>query len=528
MKRFNPGAIRKAALAALMTTVALPALAADLTIGRAAEPSSIDPQFSRTGNNQGTAQLMFGRLIEQDANLQISPGLATEWKSVDETIWEIKLREGVKFHDGSTLTADDVIYSLERTDEVPNSPAPFSDMVSSIDTMDKIDDLTVRIRTKEPAPALIEDIGRVFIISKAASEGKSSEDFNAGTATVGTGPYKFVSFKPGESLTIEAFDGYWGDKPDFNEVEVRFISNDAARVAALLSGSVDLIDAVPPADVARLEAQDGINVVSAASGRVIYLGLSQRFDQAPGVFGLDSKPLAENPFRDPRVRKAISLMIDRQLVVDRILGGAGVPAGQLVPAVLGGHADDLKPDEVDVAKAKELLAEAGYPDGFALKLYSSNNRFPGDGDLVQALGQMLTRGGLKVEGVEALPYNVYSKAASAGDYGAFVFSLGSSTPTSAPNLSSLIQTYDKEAGTGAFNRVRFSSKAFDEALAVALQEFDPQKRNELLAEATRIAFAETPIVPLYWQKVFWGAREGITIDGGLSEYTLAQDVKRVD
>ncbi|WP_336055116.1 ABC transporter substrate-binding protein [Nitratireductor sp. CH_MIT9313-5] len=523
MKRYSI-----AAVTALMATVAIPAFAADLTIGRAAEPSSIDPQFSRTGNNQGTAQLMFGRLIEQDANLQISPGLATEWNAVDETTWEIKLRDGVKFHDGSAMTADDVIFSLERTDEVPNSPAPFSDMVSSIDSMEKVDDLTIRIKTKEPAPSLIEDIGRVFIISKSAAEGKTSEDFNSGDATVGTGPYKFVSFKPGESLSIEAFDGYWGDQPEFREVEVRFISNDAARVAALLSGSVDLIDAVPPADVARLESQDGINVVSAASGRVIYLGLSQRFDQAPGVFDLDGEPLAENPFRDPRVRKAISLMIDRQLVVDRILGGAGVPAGQLVPAVLGGHADDLTPDEADIEKAKELLAEAGYPNGFALKLYSSNNRFPGDGDLVQALGQMLTRGGLKVMGVEALPYNVYSKAASAGDYGAFVFSLGSSTPTSAPNLSSLIQTYDKEAGTGAFNRVRFSSEEFDKALAVALQEFDPQKRNELLAEATRIAFAQTPIVPLYWQKVFWGAREGITINGGLSEYTLAQDVTKTD
>lgn len=523
MRRF-----KLAASVAFLATVAMPALAADLTIGRAAEPSSIDPQFSRTGNNQGTAQLMFGRLIEQDANLQISPGLATEWKAVDDTTWEIRLRPDVKFHNGSVLSADDVIYSLERTDEVPNSPAPFSDMVSSIDSMEKVDDLTIRIKTKEPAPALIEDIGRVFIISKAAAEGMTSEDFNAGKATVGTGPYKFVAFRPGESLTIEAFDGYWGDQPDFKEVEVRFISNDAARVAALLSGSVDLIDAVPPADVARLEQQDGMHVVAAASGRVIYLGLSQRFDQAPGVFDLSGNPLTENPFRDARVRKAVSLMIDRQLVVDRILGGAGVPAGQLVPAVLGGYAQDLEPDAVDIARAKELLGEAGYPDGFGLTLYSSNNRFPGDGDLVQALGQMLTRGGLKVMGVEALPYNVYSKAASAGDYGAFVFSLGSSTPTSAPNLSSLLQTYDKEAGTGAFNRVRFSSTAFDEALSVALQEFDAGKRNELLAEATRIAFAETPIVPLYWQKVFWGARDGISIDGGLSEYTLAQDVKRTN
>ncbi|HRM76547.1 MAG TPA: ABC transporter substrate-binding protein, partial [Paracoccus sp. (in: a-proteobacteria)] len=353
-----------------------------------------------------------------DQNLQVSPGLAASWTNTDPLTWDITLREGVSFHDGSPLTVEDVIFSLNRADEVPNSPAPFTDQVSAIDKMEKLDDKTLRITTKAPSPTLMEDIGRVFIVKQAAVEGKSSEDFAGGGAAIGTGPYKFVAWTPGETLRIEAFDGYWGDQPEFRDVEIRFIANDAARVAALLSGAVDVIDAVPATDVAKIGATSGFRIDEADSGRLIYLGLSMRDEASPpGVTDLAGKPLAANPFRDARVRKAVSLMIDRQLVIDRILGGAGVAAGQLVPDALGGHVPDLAPDQADPAQAKVLLAEAGYPEGFGITVASSNDRFPGDADLAQALGQMLTRGGLKVNGVEVFPYNVYSKAATDGAYG---------------------------------------------------------------------------------------------------------------
>jgi peptide/nickel transport system substrate-binding protein len=520
---------KTAALAALLcSTWLMPAMAQDLTIGRSSEQSSIDPQFSRTGNNQMTSAMFFDRLVSFDPNLQMGPGLAESWDIVNPTTWTLHLRAGVTFHDGSPFTADDVIFSLERADEVPNSPAPYTDMVSAVAAMEKVDDLTLTITTNAPAPTLMQDIGRVFIISKAAAEGKASEDFSNPATAVGTGPYILEEWKPGETLTLKANDAYWGTVPEFKDVEIRFISNDAARVAALLSGSVDVIDSVPPQDMARVDATEGLHAFSTASGRVIYLGLSMRFDQAPGVTDLNGQPLAENPFKDVRVRKAVSLMIDRALIVDRILGGSGVPAGQLAGEALGGHNPDVGPDQPDVAKAKELLAEAGYPDGFGITVYSSNDRFPGDGDLAQALGQMLARGGLKVNGVEALPYSVYSKAASAGDYGAFVFSLGASTPNSAPLLQALLHTYDKDRGFGAFNRVRFSDPAYDAALEEALQEFDPAVLDTKLQDLTAMVFAEQPIVPLYWQKVHWGLKDGLTIAAGLDEQTLPQDVSSAD
>lgn len=511
--------------AALLSSSALSAIAADVVIGRANEPSAIDPQFSRTGNNQMTADNMFETLLATDANLQMHPNLATEWTNIDPLTWEVSLRSDVTFHDGSPFTADDVIFSLNRTDKVPNSPAPFTDMVSSVEKLEKIDDHKFRIITKAPNPALMEQVGRVFMISKKVAENATLQDFNSGKAAIGTGPYKFVQWKPAESLKLTAYADYWGVKPDFENVEFRFIANDAARTAALLSGSVDLIDSVAPSDVARLEGDKNLKVFPIDSGRLVYLALNMRDDTAPGVVDASGKLIEPNPFRDAKVRKAVSEMIDRNLLVDRILNGAGVPSAQIVPSVLGGYVPELQPKAPDVAEAKKLLTEAGFPEGFGITIYSSNDRFPGDGDIAQALGQLLARGGLKVNGVQTQPYNVYAGAATKGEYGAYIFSLGSSTPNSEANLRSLLQTYNKDEGTGGFNRMRYSNPAFDAELKSAMEEFDQTKRMEKLQEATRIAMDDQAIVPLYFQKIYWASRAGFDFTPNLAERTLAQDVR---
>ena len=516
---------RAAITSALLAGLSLSALAADIVIGRSTEPSAIDPQFSRTGNNQMTADNMFETLLSTDENLQMHPHLATEWTNIDPLTWEISLREGVTFHDGSPFTADDVLFSLDRTDKVPNSPAPFSDVVSSVDTVEKIDDYTIRVTTKQPNPALMEQIGRVFMLSKAAAESAELADFNSGKAAIGTGPYQFVAWRPAESLTLKAYPDYWGDQPDFENVEFRFIANNAARTAALLSGSVDLIDLVAPSDVPRLEQEANIKVYPIESGRLVYLALNMRDDTAPGVVDASGQPINPNPFRDVNVRKAISAMIDRSLLVDRILGGSGVPSAQVVPSALGGYVPDLLATPADPAEAQRLLAAAGFPDGFGITLYSSNDRFPGDGEIAQAMGQLLARGGLQVNAVQTQPYNVYAAAATKGEYGAFVFSLGASTPNSESNLRSLLQTYDQEAGTGGFNRMRYSNPEFDAMLRSAMEEFDYDTRMEKLQEATRIAMDDQAIVPLFFQKIYWASRDGIDFTPNLAERTIAQDVR---
>jgi peptide/nickel transport system substrate-binding protein len=331
----------------------------------------------------------------------------------------------------------------------------------------------------------------------------------------------FKQWVPGDRLVLAPNPHYWGDKPAFDNVTIKFISNDAARMAALLSGSVDLIDGVPPNDVATVESSGKAKVYSTTSGRLIYLALDSARDQSPFVTGKDGQPLAANPLKDKRVRLAISKLINRDLIIQRLLNGSGTAAGQIVPEGLGGYATDVKPEAYDAAGAKALLAEAGYGDGFGLTVHSSNDRFAGDADIAQAIGQMLARGGLKINGVVTQPYNVYAGAASKQEYSAFIFSFGNSNSNSANALTNVLATYDKEAGKGAFNRARYSNPEFDAVLKQALAEFDEAKRNQLLEQAAQIGFGDVGIVPLYFPTVHWAARNGITYRANKNEWTLA-------
>ncbi len=499
--------------------------AADLVIGRASEHSSIDPLFSRSGTNYSTSGQMFERLVMNDANNQLQPALAVSWRVLDPTTWELKLRDKVKFHDGSDFTAEDVVFSFERARNVPNSPASFAGALASIVNMRALGPLTVQVKTATPVPSLIEQIGRVFIQSKKSATGLTTADFNAGKGMIGTGPYRFVEWKPGQHLMLKRNADYWGPKPDFENVTIRFIPKDAARLAALLAGDVDLIDEVAPDGAQQLKSNARLQVFSIASTRLIYLALDSDREVSPFVTDVNGKPLDRNPLKDARVRRAISLMIDRALIVDRLLDGSGEPAGQMVPKGMGGHDPTLTPPKQDVAAAKKLLAEAGWPNGFGLTLHTSADRFARDADLGQAIGQMLARGGIKINNVYALPYNVYASAATRRDYSAFIFSFGTTTPDSTIGLMNVLSTYDKEAGLGVFNRSRYSNPQFDAALKRAMAEFNDAKRNAGLQEATRIAFNDVGVVPLFWPIMHWAAKKGVVYEARRDESTLAQKAR---
>ena len=504
------------------------ASAASLVIGSSTEPTAIDPHFARNGNNQQIAVHIFDRLADQDENLQIRPGLAVSWKSLDPLTWEIKLRPGVKFSDGSPLTPDDIIFSINRVKDIPNSPAPFTGMTGGVASMQAVDATTMIFKTKTPLPQFMELVGLVYIVNKKAAEGKAIADFNRGTAAIGTGPYKFKEWVPGDHVSFVVNENYWGKKPDFDNVTFKAIANDAARVAALRSGAVDLIDAVPPNDVPSLSKIAGLKMFSVSSSRMIYLAIDSDRDNSPFITDTAGKPLAKSPLKDPRVRKAMSKMIDRPLLIDRILQGQVEASGQQVPKGMGGYIDDLQPEKIDLAGAKKLLTDAGYPNGFGLTLHASSDRFPGDAEVAQAIGQMFARGGLKVNSVATLPYSVFATNATKLDYSVFLFSIGNSTSSSGPSLQNLLMTFNKDAGTGSFNRGRYSSKAFDDKLAQSLAEFDPAKSDALVKEATKIAFVdEQAIIPLYWQKVYWAGKSNIDFTPSRREDTTANNARIV-
>ena len=498
--------------------------ATDVAIGRATEQNSLDPLFSDLGNDVATAENMFDSLVRFDAKLRIQPALAVSWKLIDPLTWEIELRQNVKFHDGTPFTAADVAYSLKRARNVPNSPGPLSSFVRSVKETEIVDPHTIRVHTDTPAPLLMDMIGRIFIIPAALGPQVTTEDFTVGRAMNGTGAYRFKAYLPGDRVTMEANPDYWGGKPEFGTVTLRFLANPAARSAALLSGSVDAIEQIPPSDIGVFQNRQDVALFSAVSTRMIYLAMDQGRDNSPFITDKEGKPLAVNPLKDRRVRLALSKMINRAAIAERVLVGAGEPAGQIVPEGMGGYDPALKPMPFDLEGARKLLTEAGYPDGFGLTIHGSNNRFPNDSQLTQALGQMFSRGGLKVNGVEVMPYNVYAPSATQRKFSVFHFSYGSTGSSSLNGLTGVLATFDAAAGTGSLNRARYSNKQFDTVLTRAAAEFDAVERNKLLAEATRIAMEDGAILPLYWQKLFWAARKGFAVDPDRGESTSAHFV----
>ncbi|MEI6202369.1 MAG: ABC transporter substrate-binding protein, partial [Enhydrobacter sp.] len=290
-----------AALAFSSVSVVLPVAAQELKIGIKTEPSALDPQFHTLNPNIQVANHFFDALVAQDESLRPKPALALSWKTVGETTWEFKLRPNVKFHDGSDFTAEDVVFTYERIPKVPNSPGPYTIYTRSMKSFEIVDPLTLRIHTNGPAPLLLLDLAALPILSKKAMagpapEGKTTAEMNAGNGLVGTGPFKFVEWQRGSRIVGERNDAYWGNKPAWQKIILRPLSNNTTRVAALLSGDVDMIEDPPTTDLAKLKSDPKITLEKAISNRVIYIALDQHGEPPIGIPDTNGK----NPLMDKR------------------------------------------------------------------------------------------------------------------------------------------------------------------------------------------------------------------------------------
>ncbi len=517
------------AAGALAAALVLPGTLAakDITVGLASEPSSIDPHYHNLTPNNALAREIFDRLIMPDDKQVLKPGLAVSWKAVDDLTWEFKLREGVKWHDGSPFTADDVVFTFERAPDVPNSPSSFGTYLKG-KAIEKVDDLTVRIKTAAPYPLMPNDISTFSIISKKHGDGAGTEDYNSGKAAIGTGAYKFVEWVPGDRIVLERNDDFWGDKPEWEKVTIKPIKSGPARLAALLAGDVDFIEGVPTTDIERLRDNKDITLSQGISNRVIYLHLDHFRDDSPFVKAADGGAI-KNPLRDARVRKAISMAINRDAIVDRVMEGVAVKAGQLLPEGFFGVSGKLKPVDYDPEGAKKLLTDAGVGDGFQLTIHGPNDRYINDAKIAEAIAQMLTRVGIKTA-VETMPKSVYFKRASRGAEGEPEFSFilvgwGAGTGEASSPLKSLLHTYDKERGFGASNRGRYSNQEVDKLVERALATIDDGKRAALLAQATEIAVEDGGIIPLHYQVNTWAGRKGIVYSARTDETTLYTGIR---
>lgn len=501
-----------------------PAMSEELTIGLASEPTAIDPHFHNLGPNNALARHIFDRLILQNELQQLEPGLAVSWKPIDDLTWEFKLREGVKFHDGTDFTADDVVCTWERAPNVPNSPSSFATYTKG-KLVEKVDDYTVHFKSEAPYPLMANDVSTVTIVSDEGGCQGSTAEYNDGTVAAGTGPFKFVSYKPGDSIVVERNDDYWGDKPVWSKVTFKPIKSGPARVAALLAGDVDVIASVPTTDVATLEKNDKVSLSQGVSNRVIYLHLDHDRVDSPYVKANGGGPI-ENPLQKLEVRKAISMAINRDAIVDRVMEGIAIKAGQLLPDGFFGVSDKLEPVAYDPKGAKEMLAAAGYPEGFELTIHGPNDRYINDAKVAEAIGQMLTRIGIKTA-VETMPRSVYFGRASRGgpdktpEFSFILVGWGAGSGEASSPLKSLIATHTPDKGWGSSNRGRYSNAEFDALLETALSTVDDSKRQDLLAQATEMAIEDVAIIPTHYQVSTWGTRKGLTYTARTDEFTLA-------
>ncbi len=512
-------------LAATSGNVMAQAKLRDVSIGLQAAITSIDPHYHNIGPNNGMLRHVFEALVKTDDNQKFVPGLATSWRSVDDLTWEFKLRKNVRFHDGSLFTADDVAFTLKRVPTVPNSPSSFSTFVRSIVDVKIVDPYTIVLKTATPNVLLPSDLSTVLIVSKGVGEKANTEDYNSGRAAIGTGAYKFQEYVPNQKIILKANYGYWGGEEPWDVISFKMLTNPAARVAALLSGDVQLIETVPTADIAKLSKDPKYNLADKISNRVIYVHLNQSTEKSPPfVFGKDGKPLDKNPFRDVRVRKALSMAVNRDAIVSRVMEGKAQAAAQLLPDFFYGTSKKLKPMKFDIVGAKKLLAEAGYPNGFAMTIHGPNNRYINDSGIAQALAQMYTRIGIDIK-VETMPSAVYFTRATKLEFGYMLLGWGTESGEQGSAMRSLLATFDSAKGMGVTNRGRYSNPAFDALLTTALVTMDDKKREAAIIKAAEMVMDDVGLIPLHYEVSTWAATKGLKYTPRTDQYTLAMGLK---
>jgi peptide/nickel transport system substrate-binding protein len=485
--------------------VAPMALAQDLTLGLRAGPDSIDPHWSTLGSQAESLRHVFDTLVDVDETLQLLPGLAVSWQAIDETTWEFKMREGVKFHDGSDFDAEDVKFSIERI-PVVTGPMPMTLYTKYVDSVEVVDPLTLRVKTKGMAPSLPNDFTRLFVVPSETGMEAGNEQFNSGEKAIGTGPYTFVSWQPKGDLVLKRFDGYWGGAPAWENVTRREIPDDAARVAALKSGQVDMINYVPATDYLAMKNDSALETFVSDSVYILNIAPSVK-DEEPQPIKVNGVEVDGNPLQDLRVRKALDLAINRDVLVNVVLEGLGTPANQLMPAGFFGYSTELPAPAYDIEQAKALLTEAGYPDGFEIDFTCTNNRVPGDAVVCEALAQMWSRLGLKVN-AQALNGTVYFPAAAREEYTMTMSAWGTLTGEAAYTYGALVHTKDADKGFGNFNRSGYSNADFDRVFGEGAQTLDPEARRKLYEEASKIAMEDRALIPTIILQSVWAAKAG--------------------
>jgi peptide/nickel transport system substrate-binding protein len=473
------------------------------------DPQTIDPHSQNELLTNSVNGQMYETLVNRGKKLEIVPVLATEWKQLDPLTWRFVLRKGVKFHDGTPFTADDVLFSVQRASQPSSQIRVYA---TALGKPGKVDDFTVEFKLQEPNPIMLEHATLVQIMSKAwcvknkverPLDFSAKEESFASTHANGTGPYMLKLREPDVKTVMVRNPDWWG-KPGGNVTEVTYLSikSDATRVSALIAGNVDLILDPPPQDVPRLRRQAGVRVIEGVENRIIFFG----FDQAREEL-LYSDVKGKNPFKDKRVREAIYRAIDVEALKRVTMRGQAQPTGGITPSILASNPEAEKRLPYDVNRARQLLGEAGYPNGFGFTLDCPNNRYINDEQICIAVAGMLAKIGLKVR-VNAQPRAIYFARMPKRDTSAFMLGWGGAITDAQTMLTPVLHSPDGK-GAGDFNWGNYVNKKLDALIDAARIENDPAKRKQQIADALAEHNGQIHHVPLHRQVIPWAMRENI-------------------
>ena len=499
-------------LALLATLVLPPAQATTLRWAAQNDILTLDPHSQNHATTNSILQHAYEGLTRYNAKYEVEPALATKWTYISPTQVRFELRRGVKFHDGSPLTADDVVFSFGR---IKQPQGTMSIYVSGIADIKKIDEHTVDFILAGPNPILLRNIGDFFIMSKPwadknksanVQDYKAKEENYASRNVNGTGSYKITGWTPDQRVTMTANADWWDKANASNVTEVIYtpIKSDSTRVAALLSGDVDLVTDLPTQDVTRLRSDAKLKVLDGNEVRTIFIALDQ-FNTELKYSDVKGK----NPFKDKRVREALNLAVDRDAIKRATMRGLSLPAAILVAPGVNGHTPDIdQPLKADPEKARKLLAEAGYPNGFEFQLNCPNNRYVNDEEICQNLVSMWARVGIKtklaVEGMATFIQKVQNF-----DSSAYLLGWGVATYDAQYSLQSLVRTRTTGAD-GNFNFSRVSDPVVDKLVDAMKTETDVAKRNAMIREALVHTRDEYLFVPLHHQLRPWAMKANVT------------------
>ena len=486
--------------------------AVTLRVADVGDVQSMDPHSLNETLQLSFTASVYEALVGRDKKMALVPLLATRWVQKTPTVWRFELRKGVRFHDGTPFTADDVVFSFMRA---AGDGSDMKGYTSTFTAVRKIDDYTVEIETNAPYPILPDVITNVYVMSKKWCEENKAEkpvdrrkgiENTASFKANGTGPYRLKERQPSARTVLTRNFGYW-DKIEGNVDEVVFtpIGSDPTRVAALLSGEIDLMEPVPLQDVERIKGAGSFTLLQGPELRTIFLGMDQKRDEL-----LFSNVKGKNPFKDKRVRQAFYQAIDIDAIKSRVMRNASTPTALMVgPGVRGFQADMNKRLPYDTEAAKKLLAEAGYPAGFEVAMNCPNDRYVNDAAICQAVAANLARIGVKIN-LQTETKNTYFPKILRRDTSFYLLGWTPSTGDAHDALSALMAT-PTDKGQGQFNLGAYSNPKLDELTFKIQSETDEKKRNEYIREAFKIHADDIGHIPLHQQALAWGFNNRVSL-----------------